>query len=338
MIRKLLILNLCFFYTANIFAQIGIGTPTPNPKTIIHMESTSKGVLFPRMNTVQRNAIVTPPDGLHIFNTDDHCLNYFDSANKVWNCYCSNCATIIINITSNACKLNFYDSYAKDNPAKNYLINISSGVIINGCNAGDTAFSFSSMPSNANIIINNNGTISGGGGAGGNGTIEQGCSSLFQYATAGKAGGPAFATRSGVHLTINNSGIVAGGGGGGGGSGGNPNGNGGGGGGGAGNPPGGGGIGGGLYSSNNIFNICAAVPNVASPGTAGQATTAGTGGAGAGGGAAGGNGGVRGQAGTNGTGNFSSFATGGPGGKAVSGGSGNNINNLAGGTVFGTVD
>ena len=36
---------------------------------MLDVESTVKGVLIPRMSTSQRNAIVTPAAGLHIFNT-----------------------------------------------------------------------------------------------------------------------------------------------------------------------------------------------------------------------------------------------------------------------------
>jgi len=213
---------------------VGVGTNAPHDKSVLDVKSTTKGILFPRMNTSQRNAITGVPDGLHVFNTDDRCLNYFDSVYQFWNCYCFNCEVVIINITTNTCKLNFYDAYAKGSPAKAYLINIATGVAISGCGPSDTAISFSSMQFDAAIIINNRGTIAGAGGNGGDGTLEVGCSGLSAFASGGKAGGSAVATKAGVSVIINKYGIVAGGGGGGGGSGRNPNGIGGGGGGGAG--------------------------------------------------------------------------------------------------------
>ena len=59
--------------------NVGVGTNAPHAKAILEIKSTDKGVLFPRLTTAQRNVIVSPPDGLHIFNTDERCLNYYDS-------------------------------------------------------------------------------------------------------------------------------------------------------------------------------------------------------------------------------------------------------------------
>src|SRR5689334_20275196 len=74
------------------FSQnVGIGTTTPNAKAALDIKSTDKGILFPRLTTAQRNAIADPPDGLHIYNKDERCLNYYDSSNKIWNCYCADC-------------------------------------------------------------------------------------------------------------------------------------------------------------------------------------------------------------------------------------------------------
>lgn len=318
------------------FSQgVGIGTITPNVKAILDIKATDKGVLFPRLTTAQRDAIANPPDGLHVFNTDDRCLNYYDSANAIWNCYCASCQTAVINITGNMCKVDFYAQYAKGAPEKKYLINILAGATISGCNPGDTALSFSSMPFDASIIINNYGTIGGAGGSGGSGSIEYGCSAIATFAGPGGAGGYAVSTRSGVVVTINNYGIVAGGGGGGGGSGGNTDGCGGGGGGGAGIAGGGGGTGGGIFI--NTIGIC--VPQViAGTGSSGTATAGGAGSPGNSGGAAGGAGGGPGQAGQNGTGNLTGFAAGGAAGKAIGGGGGNKLININGGQYFGAVD
>lgn len=48
--------------------NVGIGTATPT--TILDVTSSTKGVLFPRLTTIQMNAIVTPANGLMITNTD----------------------------------------------------------------------------------------------------------------------------------------------------------------------------------------------------------------------------------------------------------------------------
>ena len=56
------------------FAQVGIGTTTPNSSSILDLTSTGKAFLPPRMTTAQRNAIATPIAGMTIFNTDSTCI------------------------------------------------------------------------------------------------------------------------------------------------------------------------------------------------------------------------------------------------------------------------
>lgn len=51
-------------------AQTGIGTTTPNASAKLEVASTDKGVLIPRMTESQRDAIVSPANGLLIYQTD----------------------------------------------------------------------------------------------------------------------------------------------------------------------------------------------------------------------------------------------------------------------------
>lgn len=55
-------------------------TATANSKAVVDMVSTTKGVLFPRMTTAQRDAIATPPTGLLIYNTDTAKPNQYNGA------------------------------------------------------------------------------------------------------------------------------------------------------------------------------------------------------------------------------------------------------------------
>ncbi|MBN8542148.1 MAG: tail fiber domain-containing protein [Deltaproteobacteria bacterium] len=65
----------------NYFAgNVGIGTATPNASALFDVASTSKGVLLPRMTTVQRDAIATPANGLQIYNTTTNALNYYNGS------------------------------------------------------------------------------------------------------------------------------------------------------------------------------------------------------------------------------------------------------------------
>lgn len=309
--------------------QIGIGTEKPHAKAILDIKSTSQGVLFPTLTNAQRNAIFNPPNGLHIFNADERCLNYYDSANQIWNCYCNECKTVVINITTSQEDLDFYE-LVKDNPASKYVVNINAGVTISASTSGGDAFLFNTMTFPAAITIINNGTIAGAGGTGGTGTIKssEGGACFGFFSINGQSGGAAVFTKPGVTISIKNYGIIAGGGGGG-----NPGSNvgetgyGGGGGGGAGIVGGIRGFGGGYRATSGIGGGCYS-QYVGGSGLNGTAISGGNGGAGVSGGTNGTAGGARGTA----------ASPGGAGGKAIRGGSGNSITNYSGGQFFGVVD
>lgn len=50
--------------------SVGINTATPHPSAILEVHSNAKGLLVPRLTTLQRNAIVSPASGLLVFDTD----------------------------------------------------------------------------------------------------------------------------------------------------------------------------------------------------------------------------------------------------------------------------
>lgn len=51
-------------------AQVGIGTATPNTTAALDIQSTTRGMLVPRMTAAQRTAITTPAQGLMVYQTD----------------------------------------------------------------------------------------------------------------------------------------------------------------------------------------------------------------------------------------------------------------------------
>jgi hypothetical protein len=51
--------------------SIAIGGSSPNASAILDLQSTTKGLLLPRMTKAQRNAIVSPVAGLCIYQTDN---------------------------------------------------------------------------------------------------------------------------------------------------------------------------------------------------------------------------------------------------------------------------
>ncbi len=56
--------------TASTYAQVGIGTTDPNGSAALDITSTTKGLLIPRMTAAQRDAIISPAQGLIIFCSD----------------------------------------------------------------------------------------------------------------------------------------------------------------------------------------------------------------------------------------------------------------------------
>ena len=56
--------------TATTYAQVGVGTTTPDASSALDITSTTKGLLIPRMTETQRDAISSPANGLMIYQTD----------------------------------------------------------------------------------------------------------------------------------------------------------------------------------------------------------------------------------------------------------------------------
>ena len=77
--RVIAFATLLVFLTSAVQSQnIGIGTTTPHPSAALDITSTTGGLLIPRMNMSQRDAIASPAKGLIIFNATDSSLYYFD--------------------------------------------------------------------------------------------------------------------------------------------------------------------------------------------------------------------------------------------------------------------
>ena len=66
------LLLLLFLINVTAFSQVGIGTTTPDASSVLHLNGTNKGLLLPRLSTVQRNAadgILSPVGGIVIYDT-----------------------------------------------------------------------------------------------------------------------------------------------------------------------------------------------------------------------------------------------------------------------------
>ncbi|NEV92635.1 hypothetical protein G3567_00555 [Psychroflexus sp. YR1-1] len=66
------------------YAQVGIGTTTPDPTSLLEIKSDTAGILIPRMTLVQRDAISdpAPANGLQIYNTTNNTLDIY--SNSSW--------------------------------------------------------------------------------------------------------------------------------------------------------------------------------------------------------------------------------------------------------------
>ncbi len=60
-------------------SNVGIGTNNPNSSAMLHISSDSRGLLVPSMTNTQRNAIVSPAEGLIIYNTTTSEINQWQN-------------------------------------------------------------------------------------------------------------------------------------------------------------------------------------------------------------------------------------------------------------------
>ena len=85
---KTVSLCIIFFFNSTYFTargqSVGISSTsiTPDPSSILELRTTSKGLLVPRLTTVQRDAISSPATGLVIYNTTTNQVNYFNGT--IW--------------------------------------------------------------------------------------------------------------------------------------------------------------------------------------------------------------------------------------------------------------
>ena len=83
--KRILILTLALLMSQMGDAQnnnVGIGTNSPDPSAALDIESTSKGVLIPRMSTTNRSNISNPEKGLLVF--DNNTVSFWFYNGTVW--------------------------------------------------------------------------------------------------------------------------------------------------------------------------------------------------------------------------------------------------------------
>lgn len=90
--RHFIVLVLISFFVDS-FAQIGINTDTPHSSAALDIVSTSKGILIPRMTSAQKLAIVSPNEGLMVYDSDQNCVSVYTFIKSIssmeWTCLTS---------------------------------------------------------------------------------------------------------------------------------------------------------------------------------------------------------------------------------------------------------
>ena len=80
----------CFsLHFLNAQDNVGIGTNTPDPSSKLDVTAIDKGFLTPRVTTAQRLAIVSPANGLLVFDTSLDCFYFYSTITSSWISLCT---------------------------------------------------------------------------------------------------------------------------------------------------------------------------------------------------------------------------------------------------------
>lgn len=120
--KKITLLILTLASICSVNAQVGINTETPDPSATLDIVSTEKGMLIPRMTTIQKEAISSPASGLLVFDTDLKCVSQFTTGSN-WICltipsqmrwfYMPSIAISTEEISTTSLTIDLYDEYKK---------------------------------------------------------------------------------------------------------------------------------------------------------------------------------------------------------------------------------
>lgn len=138
-----LIVIICNLLCLPSFAQIGVGTTSPDASSMLELKSNSKGILVPRMSTVERTAIATPAVGLLVYDNTTQTFWYYKSTGWLelvtgggyWsangtNIYSNNTANVGIGTTTPLSKLSV------QTPTNSYGITHTDGTVTVGSYVG----------------------------------------------------------------------------------------------------------------------------------------------------------------------------------------------------------
>jgi hypothetical protein len=85
---RIMIVIVLTIMCSGVNAQYNVGiNPTgamPDPSAALDVVADDKGMLIPRVSTMQRLAIVNPANGLMVFDTDVMCVFFYRAATAMW--------------------------------------------------------------------------------------------------------------------------------------------------------------------------------------------------------------------------------------------------------------
>lgn len=126
-------------------SDINAGSQSGDVSAILVATSTTRGFLPPRMTTVQRDAIATPAEGLHVYNTTDHADDYYNGSS--WGPVGSGSSITVTHITVDTSLVN-PGLYWTDNPSTAVTFTLPNAATVTG-----KTFSFNTVQSGAANLI-----------------------------------------------------------------------------------------------------------------------------------------------------------------------------------------
>ncbi len=81
-IKTFLTALILLIFVGNNYAQKGIGTNNPEPSSVLDLTSTTKGLLIPRMTTLQRINLPSPAEGLQVYDINTHTHWFYNGS--IW--------------------------------------------------------------------------------------------------------------------------------------------------------------------------------------------------------------------------------------------------------------
>lgn len=108
--------------------SIGTSGAPPHQSAALDVNSQTGGMLFPRMTTAQRNSIVSPAEGLFIFNTDTRCFEFYNNLSASWQqmyCACEYPAPPVLQSATSNTYQGFTANWQASPGATGYFIDVA---------------------------------------------------------------------------------------------------------------------------------------------------------------------------------------------------------------------